>query len=379
MVKRRFTSVPGTDPEPAYAPELKVALETIVDEMQIPCAVVMIRSEPKGDWSATCGTRRLGTDDPVTIDDHFRVGSNTKTMTGTVVLQLAEEDSDFGLDDPVSKYRPEVPNGDNITLAMLLEMRSGLYNYSADEGFNARLDDEPGHAWHPSELLAIAFAHRPSFDPAADFEYSNTNTVLLGLIIEQRTRLSLQDAFQQRIFDRLQLHHTRFPAADDVGIPSPHPRGYMFGTNVSTLVEAALPASEQAAAAKGTLLPNDHTDSNPSWTWAAGGAISTADDLARYVEALVDGGLLGPRLQEIRLASIRPAGSDPASAGYGYGIAQFGPMIGHDGQLPGFNSFMARDPDARNTVIVLTSLFAGANGLQPANELARAIITALYH
>ena len=152
---------------------------------------------------------------------------------------------------------------------------------------------------------------------AADFEYSNTNTVLLGLIIEQRTELSLKDAFQQRIFDRLQLTHTGFPAADDVSIPSPHPRGYMFGTNVSTLDDAALPAAEQAAAAEGTLLPNDHTDSNPSWTWAAGGAISTADDLARYVEALVDGGLLGPRLQEIRIASISRPGTTrtaPATA-----------------------------------------------------------------
>ncbi len=374
---RRFISVHGERAEPAYAADLKVALDTIVDEMQVPCAVVLIRSESKGDWSGLCGTRRLDADDPVTIDDHFRVGSNTKTMTGTVVLQLVEE-GDVDLHDPVSKYRPEVPDGDNITLAMLLEMRSGLYNFSADEGFNARLDDEPNHAWHPSELLAIAFAHQPTFDPGADFEYSNTNTVLLGLIIEQRTKLSLKEAFQQRIFDRLQLHHTFFPAADDVSIPAPHPRGYMFGTNVSTLEDPALPALEQAAAADGTLLPNDHTDSNPSWTWAAGGAISTADDLGRYVEALVDGGLLGPRLQASRLASIKPAGSDPASAGYGYGIAKFGPMIGHDGQLPGFNSFMARDPDERNTVIVLTSLFAGANGQQPANELARAIIAALY-
>jgi D-alanyl-D-alanine carboxypeptidase len=375
---RRFSSVGPSNADPAYAEELKVTLDTIVDDMQIPCAVVLIRSESEGDWSGTCGTRRLGADEPVTMDDHFRVGSNTKTMTGTVVLQLVEEDDDFGLDDAVSKYRPEVPNGDNITLAMLLEMRSGLYNYSADEEFNARLDDEPSHVWHPSELLAIAFAKEPTFDPGTDFEYSNTNTVLLGLIIEQRTGLSLEDAFQQRIFDRLELHHTVLPVADDVSIPSPHPRGYMFGTNVSTNDDPALPAEEQAAAASGALLPNDHTDSNPSWTWAAGGAISTADDLARYVEALVDGGLLGSRLQQLRIASIKPSGADPESAGYGYGIAKFGPMIGHDGQIPGFNSFMARDPDARNTVIVLTSLFAGANGHQPANEMARAIIAALY-
>ncbi|MEA2610380.1 MAG: D-alanyl-D-alanine carboxypeptidase, partial [Chloroflexota bacterium] len=215
IVKSRFSSVHDHDSaDPAYAADLKVALDTIVDDMQIPGAVVLIRSESKGDWSGTTGTRRLGTDEPVTIDDHFRVGSNTKTMTGTVVLQLVEE-GDIDLDDPVSQYRPEVPNGDNITLAMLLEMRSGLSNFSADEGFNARLDNEPSHAWDPSELLAVAFAHEPSFDPGADFEYSNTNTVLLGLIIEQRTNLSLKEAFQQRIFDRLDLDHTLLPAPDD--------------------------------------------------------------------------------------------------------------------------------------------------------------------
>jgi D-alanyl-D-alanine carboxypeptidase len=96
------------------------------------------------------------------------------------------------------------------------------------------------------------------------------------------------------------------------------------------------------------------------------------------VEALVDGGLLGAEMQRVRLASIRPTGDDPASAGYGFHIAQFGPMIGHDGQLPGFMTFMGRDPEQGNTVIVLTSIFNGPLGQQPANELARAIITALY-
>lgn len=362
--------------DPAYAAPLAVALRTIVEEMRIPGAVVLIRSPSKGDWSATYGTRRIGGDDPVTLDDHFRVGSNTKTMTGTVVLQLVQEGR-IQLDDPVSKYQPDVPNGDDITIAMLLEMRSGLANYSADEAMNARLDDEPDHVWQPSELLASGFGAPPSFAPGDGFEYSNTNTVRLGLIIEQLTGLALEEAYRQRIFGPLELRHTSLPAADDASIPPPHPQGYLFGTNVSTLADPALPAAEQAAAAEGALLPNDVTDDNPSWTWAAGGVVSTAADLARYVEALVDGELLGPDLQRVRMASIRPAGSAPESAGYGLGIAKFGPMVGHDGQIPGFNSFMARDPDERNTVIVLTSLFAGANGQQPANEMARVIITAL--
>ena len=358
---------------PGYAARLEGDLQTIVDDMRVPSAVVLIRSGRKGDWSTVYGSRRLDGAEAVTADDHFRVGSNTKTMTGTVVLQLVQE-GEIRLEDPISKYRPDVPKGQDITIAMLLGMRSGLYNYSADQALNARLDDDPGHVWHPDELLAIAFAHPASFDPGEAFEYSNTNTVLLGLLIEQRTQASLQEAFQQRIFDPLDLAHTVFPAPDDASIASPHPRGYMFGTNVSTLGHAALPAAEQAAAAAGTLRPNDVTDDNPSWAWSAGAAISTAKDLARYAEALVDGELLGPELQQARLASIKPTGSDPDGAGYGLAMAKFG----HDGQLPGFNSFMARDPDARNTVIVLTSLFAGANGEQPANVMAKAIIGALY-
>jgi len=368
----------STTPAPAYAGELKVALEKIMDDTQVPAAVVMVKSESKGDWSAAFGTRTVDGADPVTMDDHFRVGSNTKTMTGTLVLQLVQEGK-LKLDDPVSKYLPDVPNGQNITVAMLLEMRSGLFSYTADEAWNARLDNDPGYVWQPPELLAIAFAHPPTFAPGEGFEYSNTNTVLLGLIVEQLTGRSLKDEMQQRIFDPLALDHTLFPALDDPRIPSPHPRGYMFGTNVSTLADPALPPAEQEAAAAGTLLPNDVTDANPSWAWAAGAAISTADDLARYVEALVDGGLLDAEMQQTRLASIKPADPDnPQSASYGLGIAQFGPMIGHDGQLPGYNSFMGRDPDGRNTVIVLTSLFAAPNGEQPATEMARAIITALY-
>jgi D-alanyl-D-alanine carboxypeptidase len=363
--------------DPPYAGELKATLATIVDELKIPSAVVLVRSASKGDWTATFGTRTIGGDDPVTMDDHYRIGSNTKTMTGTVILQLVQEGR-FRLDDPVSEFRPEVPNGQNIPIALLLEMRSGLYNYSADEQFNARLDATPSYVWHSPELLSIAFAHPPAFSPGASFEYSNTNSVLLGLIIEQLTGGSLEEAFGRRIFAPLALKDTRMPAPDDATIPLPHPHGYMFGTNVSTLTDPGVPPALQAAGSNGTLRPNDVTFDSPSWTWAAGSAISTANDLARYVEALVDGTLLDAEMQRARLASIRPTGDDPGSAGYGFHIAKFGPMIGHDGQLPGFMTFMGRDSEQRNTVIVLTSIFNGPQGQQPANELARTIIAALY-
>jgi D-alanyl-D-alanine carboxypeptidase len=212
-------------------------------------------------------------------------------MTAAVILQLVQEGK-LRLEDPVAKYRPEVPNGQNITIAQMLEMRSGLFSYTFDETFEARLDAEPEYMWRPGELLGIAFAHPPSFTPGAGYEYSNTNTVLLGLRIEQLTGKSLEDQFRQRIFQPLGLKQTTMPVDKDNRIPTPHPHGYMFGTNLSTLTEPGAPASERTAAENGTLRPDDFTGISPSWAWAAGSAISTANDLARYIEALADGELL---------------------------------------------------------------------------------------
>src|SRR5438552_15469298 len=99
-------------------------------------------------------------------------------------MQLAQE-SKLGLNDPVSNYVPGVPNGDNITIAQLLEMRSGLYNYTNDPVVSATIDTDPAKVWTPAELLAIAFAHPPEFSPGAQYEYNNTNYVLLGPVIEK--------------------------------------------------------------------------------------------------------------------------------------------------------------------------------------------------
>ena len=167
------------------------------------------------------------------------------------------------------------------------------------------------------------------------WEYSNTNTVLAGLIVEQITGQPLAEVLNERIFEPLGMDHTLLPAVDDATIPDPHPHGYMFGTNVSTLDpdDTILSEDQQAAARAGTLRPDDYTNLNPSWGWAAGAGISTVHDLATYVEALVGGGLLSDQLQQLRIDSITPSiratrtapdtasrshGSDPCSATTGH-------------------------------------------------------------
>ena len=370
-------------PDRSRDSSLSAALAPLVEhqmtEMAVPAAIVLVRT-PEDMWSEAFGSRQIGIDDPVTTGDHVRVGSNTKTMTGTALLQLVDADL-LALDDPVSRYRPDVPDGDRITVAQLLEMRSGLPSYTMLESFNQVLDDEPARAWDPEELVAIGLAAPASFEPGTGWEYSNTNTVLAGLIVEQLTGRPLRAVLRDRIFAPLGMGDTLLPAVDDATIPDPHPHGYMFGTNVSTLTPAGtiLPDDQQAQARDGTLRPGDQTDLNPSWGWAAGAAISTVGDLATYVEALVGGGLLSAALQRRRLESIPPPDpTAPNSAAYGLALARFGPMLGHDGSLPGYQSFMGHDPDRGITLITVATLQFGPAGEQPANELAKTILGRLY-
>lgn len=374
------TASPTAEKLPAYAQALQTKLPEIMKANAIPGIVILVKSRDKGDWSATFGTGTIGQSLPPSMQDSFRVGSNTKTMTVTVILQLVQEGK-LKLDDPISKFRPDVPNGDKITIAQLAEMRSGLFGYDFDLGFNATIDREPQKVWKPDELLAIAFAHPPNGPPGGTYNYSNTNLILLGIVVEQLTGMSASDAFKKRIFDPLGLRHIALPLPADSSIPSPHTQGYQFGTNVETVAGYAVPSAELTAAINGDLKPINYTEANPSWAWTAGGAISTVDDLAVYAKALVGGGLLDEKTQKLRMDSIRPTNPDnPAAAGYGLGIARFGPALaGHDGQLPGYSSFMGYDAESDITIIIGVNLSASpVNGENASVVLAKAVMAEVY-
>jgi D-alanyl-D-alanine carboxypeptidase len=271
-----------------------------------------------------------------------------------------------------------VPNGQSITIEQLLDMRSGLGNYTTSLDLSRTMDTAPGTVFAPEELIAIGLAMPPQFPPGEGFYYSNTNTALLGRIVEQVTGNSLEAEIQRRVLDRVGMTASSFPTTSAV-LPDPHPQGYSYGTNVETNDSNVLPPETQAAARDGTLAPLDVTNTNPSWAWAAGAGISTTDDLTRYVEALVGGGLLGPALQEARLDSIRPVDpATPEGPGYGLALARFGPLYGHTGELPGFNTFAGYDPERRTTLVVWTPLAPSPDGRDPAAEMARTIIGELY-
>jgi D-alanyl-D-alanine carboxypeptidase len=359
---------------PAFARTLQPQIEEMVSKLRVPGALVYVDVPGEGTWSTALGTDDLATGAPMMPEDHFRVGSNTKTFTGTVILQLVDEGK-LGLDDPVSDYQPEVPNGENITIRQLLDMTSGLFNYSEDEEFNQTLDTEPAKVWTPQEVVEIGFQHEPYFAPGEGFHYSNTNTVLLGMIVEQLTGQPLEQQFQERLFEPLGMTGTLLPERSSAAIPDPHSQGYMYQTNVEDLSTTVLEGekAEQADASAGT--PNDVTDANPSWGWAAGAGISTLQDLRVWVKALATGEFLSPETQRERLTYVSPAPSPEVN--YGLAVADFAGFIGHDGQIPGYNSFMGYNPENGETIIVLTNLYSAPDGNAPATEITKLILKEL--
>ncbi len=122
----------------------------------------------------------------------FRAGSVTKTFTGNLALQLVDQGR-LSLDDPVSRYVEGVPDGDRITVRMLLNHSSGLFNYGADKALNETITADPHKVWTPAELVAVAVSNPPYFPPGEGCTYSNTNYVLLGMIIEKVTGRAFED------------------------------------------------------------------------------------------------------------------------------------------------------------------------------------------
>src|SRR5262249_26955562 len=158
---------------PALKPISQTALQDLVDstarELLVPGAVVLLRT-PQHEVVASYGTTRLGTTNRPGVDTYFRIASNTKTMTAAGILQLAQEGL-LSLSDPISKYVPQVPNGDHITIAELLEMRSGLYNYTDAPELSSAIDRDHAKIWTTDEVLAMAFARPPNFPPGTAYEY----------------------------------------------------------------------------------------------------------------------------------------------------------------------------------------------------------------
>ncbi len=358
---------------PIYAKALTPKIEMALKRDAIPGAVVLIRSKQQGDWTAAFGTRQVGQADPITPLDVFRLGDITETMTATAILRLQDQGK-LRLSDPISKYVDGVPNGSKITLQQLGDYSSGLFSYDQDASFRARYLADPQRTWTPRELLQIAFAH-PAAPPPVQDAYTNTNYILLGLVIEKVTDTDAATAFRTLLLDPLKLKRIGLSGAS-ASLPGPHPRGYAFAPD--TAGGETLTAAQRSAAVAGTLKPVDRTMESPSFAWTAGAAYGDASDVADFFQATVDGPLLSAATRAERISRMEAMGApDPDGVHYGYGIARYGSYLMYSGAVPGYHALVAYDPSRKNTIVILTNLMWTPDGGAPVARIFAEVNIAL--
>lgn len=332
---------------PAVAARLDRAVQQVMREANVPGVMVSLSAPGKGSYVRTFGVADKATGARMDPNLYMRIGSETKTFTVTALLELVDEGK-LGLDDPIDRYVKGVPNGDRITLRNLASMRSGLFNYSMDEGFVKALVSDPQKSFTPQQLLDYAFKHPVQFQPGEEFQYSNTNLILLGLVVEKVGGMPLNEFVDQRVVKPAGLRHTVFPTGAE--FPSPHAHGY----------------TDQTASGK----VEDTVDWNPSWAWAAGAMVSTLRDLRSWARTVATGTLLSRETQEQRLKTEPTA---IPGAGYGLGIFDVQGWIGHNGSLPGYESLTLYLPEAQATLVVLLNTDILHDNTEPSTLFGEAI------
>nr|WP_055501809.1 serine hydrolase domain-containing protein [Nonomuraea pusilla] len=328
-------AAPGPDP-------VQLTLNKLVSEDKFPAALASVRDRDGRADDYAAGVADLESKEKAPADGYVRIGSNTKTFTAVTVLQLVGEGK-VKLDEPVETYLPGLLRGEGIdgrriTVRQLLQHTSGLPEYTdfMAEGF---LPFQHTY-FQPRDLLDMALKKKAQFAPGAKWQYTNTNYIVAGLLIEKVTGRPAVEEITKRTIDRIGLRHTFFPNVGDQGVPAPHANGYHRD-------DPAKPVT-------------DVTTFDPSQAWTAGQMISTPSDLNRFFAALLDGKLLKPQqLKQMRTTVDTPQLG--AGSRYGLGLSSIkltcgGTAWGHGGAIPGYYTSNGVTEDGRAAAIAVTHL-----------------------
>ncbi|MGZ3520943.1 MAG: serine hydrolase domain-containing protein [Vulcanimicrobiaceae bacterium] len=311
----------------------------------VPGAVIGVWIPGAGTFVKGVGYADLSSRLPMSPEDKFRIGSNTKTFVVTVLLQLVDEKR-LSLNDPLSKFKlgVTIPNAGHITVRELCMMRSGLME-AYDTPQVAKMQITPNSNIAARTLIEYAVSQPALFAPGTRYNYSNTNYLLLGLIVESLTHHPIQQEIQRRILTPLRLSSTSFPVSDPA-MPLPYSHGYELEDSGKWHdVTISLP---------------------PSLTWAAGVMISDMTDMRRWVKAYVTGTTNSSATQKARLTCL-PTGGKGLSFGLGIGCS--GGWFGYTGGLPGYNTAAYYLPEKGATIIA----FVNAQRDRPSPGVANAI------
>ncbi len=314
---------------------LDAALRALVAEVGGPPGIAVVVQRRNDVAFHTAGVADLANNQPATIDDHTRIASVSKAFSAAAALALVTHRV-LSLDDTIGKWVPTLPRPwHRVTLAELLNHTSGIFDFSNNPQFFDALFESLLVAPPPAELLS--YSHRKlDFTPGSEYRYSNSDNIVVGLIVAAATHHSYEDALASLVYSPMGLHDTSLPA-DEV-MPSPFIHGYK-------VAPPAAPEDDSELFAAG-------------WTWASGGIVSTPGDANRFVRAYVGGATINGRTQA-RQFTFRAGSSEPPGPGdnaAGLGVFRYrtpcGTVYGHTGNTSGYTEFIAANRNGTRSTSV---------------------------
>lgn len=293
-------------------------------------------------FSLATGFSNLETKTPMKPSDIMCAGSVGKTFWLAAALQLVKEKK-INLDDRVEKYLGKetwfnrLPNAKDITVRQLMNHTSGLIRYEFKDQFTKDLTANPDKNWKPEELVAYLFDEKPPFEAGKGWDYSDTNYIVLGMIVEKVTGKKFYEETTKRIIKPLKLNKT-FPQDK---------------REIKNLIQGYA-GENNPFGGKNAVLDNGKFIINPQFEWTGGGWVSNSEDLARWAKAMYEGKAFDSSLLPEMLDGV------PAKLGkdvkYGLGViirpTPIGLTYGHSGFFPGYMTDMMYFPDKKISVAV---------------------------
>lgn len=344
------------------SPQIQLCLDAARETHHLPGVQVSIKEMETGKlWNFSSGYKDTHTLEPLKTDHLMQIGSITKSFTASLAL-LLEADSEagrlgveFNIEQTIGQWLPEYPEWKSIKIRQLLNMTSGIYNYTDNNTFYQEMLKEPQRIWLDHELASLAYSQTPNtlFTVGAKFNYSNTNYILVGMILEKVSGQQLETLINERILKKYpnQFKCTSFS-------PKTYPndemqkmaRGYSMNINIHP-----------------ELYQQDITEISLSWAGAAGAITSTSSDVANWVELLFSNNFLPTKQRDELecLISVDNSGEevsiipkDSNLSGYGLGVGRLydpdhGYTWSHTGGTLGFHTLFIYLPQKSMVITVI--------------------------
>ena len=308
--------------------ELDTTIAGVMRDNDLPGVLIGVSAPGQGDYISAQGSANLDTGAEPQPSDQFRVGSVTKTFVATAILQLVDQGK-LSKSDKLSKWYPDFPNADEITIDNLLSMRSGIADYWDEETIKQYYDN-PFENVTNEDIIEAAAAKADQFEPPdQETKYTDTNYNILGAILEKVSGNDIATQLTENILIPLGLNNTFYPTNNEL------PGGlHGYGMN-----------SQSGEFEDKTIL-------NPAPADGAGAMISDLSDLGVWARALYNGDLLNPDTRQARLETQPLEGAPTGGAGYGEGIGGNGGIWGHGGTISGFSTEMWYIPEQDASIVI---------------------------